>query len=188
MGYLMMYALSTRARQCDRVVRLLRMVMRPPEPVANERAGRRRAHAASWTPRLRPRWRLDARWIIDTLARRHAAVDLARPGMANGHPADQATRKRLELSRTMWAVEHELQEPRAEGRAIDRGGARAPSAHVYVNLADVARASITDGLGARNDPPWPRRVNASDVLAASQSLRRVLPSSPRGRVTRGSAC
>ena len=66
MGYLMMYALSTRARQCDRVVRLFRMVMRPPEPVANERAGRRRAHAASWTPRLRPRWRLDARWIIDT--------------------------------------------------------------------------------------------------------------------------
>ena len=119
MGYLMMYALSTRARQCDHVVRLFRMVMRPPEPVANERAGRRRAHAASWTPRLRPRWRLDARWIIDTLARRHAAVDLARPGMANGHPADQVTRKRRELSRTMWATEDEFQEPRAEGRAIE---------------------------------------------------------------------
>ena len=95
------------------------VVMRPPEPIANERPGLRRAHAASWKPRLWPRWRLDARWIIDTIPRRHAAVDLARPGMANGHPADQATRKRLELSRTMWAVEHELQEPRAEGRAID---------------------------------------------------------------------
>ena len=32
---------------------------------------------------------------------------------------DEVTRKRLELSRTMWAVEHELQEPSAEGRAID---------------------------------------------------------------------
>ena len=33
--------------------------------------------------------------------------------------ADQVTRKRGELSRTMWAVEYELQEPSAEGRAID---------------------------------------------------------------------
>ena len=33
--------------------------------------------------------------------------------------ADQVTRKRRELSRTMWAVEYELQEPSAEGRAID---------------------------------------------------------------------
>ena len=32
--------------------------------------------------------------------------------------ADQVTRKRRELSRTMWAVEYELQEPSAEGRAI----------------------------------------------------------------------
>ena len=107
------------ARPGDCVVGLLCMVMQPPEPVATDQAGRRRAHAASWLPRLRPRWRLDARWIVDTMPRRHAAVDLARPGRANGHPADQVTRKRLELSRTMWAVEHELQEPSAEGRAID---------------------------------------------------------------------
>ena len=33
--------------------------------------------------------------------------------------ADQVERKRGELSRTMWAVEYELQEPSAEGRAID---------------------------------------------------------------------
>ena len=32
---------------------------------------------------------------------------------------DQVTRKQRELSRTMWAVEYELQEPSAEGRAID---------------------------------------------------------------------
>ena len=32
---------------------------------------------------------------------------------------DQVTRKRGELSRTMWDVEYELQEPSAEGRAID---------------------------------------------------------------------
>ena len=32
---------------------------------------------------------------------------------------DQVERKRRELSRTMWAVEYELQEPSAEGRAID---------------------------------------------------------------------
>ena len=32
----------------DRVVDLLRVVMRPSEPVANERAGRRRTHAAAW--------------------------------------------------------------------------------------------------------------------------------------------
>ena len=108
-----------RARQRDRVVGLLWVVMRPPDPVATERAGLRRVHAASWKPRLRPRWRLDARWIVDTMPRRHAVVDLARPGRANGHPPDQVTRKRRELSRTMWAVEHELQEPRAEGRAID---------------------------------------------------------------------
>ena len=69
-----------------------------------------------------------------------------------------------------------------------RGGDRAPSAQVYVDLADVERASITDVLGARNAHPWPRRVNASDVLAAQQFLRREPPSSPRGRVTRGSAC
>ena len=47
--------------------------------------------------------------------------------------------------------------------------------------------SINDGLGARHDPPWPRRVNASDVLATHQFLRREQTSSPRGRVTRGSA-
>ena len=33
--------------------------------------------------------------------------------------ADQVTGKRGELSHTMWAVEYELQEPSAEGRAID---------------------------------------------------------------------
>ena len=33
--------------------------------------------------------------------------------------ADQVTRKRGELSRTMWETEYELQEPSAEGRAID---------------------------------------------------------------------
>ena len=109
MGYLMMCVLSTRARQCARVVRLLCMVIRPPDPVATDRAGRRRAHAASWQPRVRPRWRLDARWIVDTLPRRPAAVDLARPGRANGHPADQVTRKRLERSRTMWETEDALQ-------------------------------------------------------------------------------
>ena len=32
---------------------------------------------------------------------------------------DQVVRKQAELSRTMWAVEYELQEPSAEGRAID---------------------------------------------------------------------
>ena len=32
---------------------------------------------------------------------------------------DQVTRKQLELSRTMWATEYELQEPSAEGRAVD---------------------------------------------------------------------
>ena len=37
-----------RARLRDRVVDLLRVVMRPSEPVANERAGRRRTHAAAW--------------------------------------------------------------------------------------------------------------------------------------------
>ena len=31
----------------------------------------------------------------------------------------QVVRKQAELSRTMWAVEYELQEPSAEGRAID---------------------------------------------------------------------
>ena len=108
-----------RARQCGRVVRLLCMVIRPPDPVATDRAGRRRAHAASWQPRVRPRWKLDARWIVDALPRRPAAVDLARPGRANGHPADQGTRKRLERSRTMWETEDALQQIRAEGRAID---------------------------------------------------------------------
>ena len=33
--------------------------------------------------------------------------------------------------------------------------------------------SITDVFGARNDPPWPRKVRASDVLAAH---RTVMPS------------
>ena len=55
-----------RARLRDRVVALLRVVMRPSEPVANERAGRRRTHAAAWTPRRRPRGKLNARWIVDT--------------------------------------------------------------------------------------------------------------------------
>ena len=32
---------------------------------------------------------------------------------------DQVTRKRLELPRTMWETEYELQEPSAEGRAFD---------------------------------------------------------------------
>ena len=44
------------ARPGDCVVGLLCMVMQPPEPVATDQAGRRRAHAASWLPRLRHRW------------------------------------------------------------------------------------------------------------------------------------
>ena len=43
------------ARPGDCVVGLLCMVMQPPEPVATDQAGRRRAHAASWLPRLRHR-------------------------------------------------------------------------------------------------------------------------------------
>ena len=43
------------ARPGDCVVGLLCMVMQPPEPVATDQAGRRRAHAASWQPRLRHR-------------------------------------------------------------------------------------------------------------------------------------
>ena len=43
------------ARPGDCVVSLLCMVMQPPEPGATDQAGRRRAHAASWLPRLRHR-------------------------------------------------------------------------------------------------------------------------------------
>ena len=108
-----------RARLRDRVVDLLRVVMRPSEPVANERAGRRRTHAAAWTPRRRPRGKLNARWIVDTVPRRPAAGDLAGPGMANGHPAVPVTWKRRKRSCSMWATEDALQESRAERRAID---------------------------------------------------------------------
>ena len=104
-----------RARQCARVVRLLCMVIRPARP-RRDRPGRppacpRGLMATTGSATLETRRTLD---------RGHpAAVDLARPGRANGHPADQATRKRLERSRTMWKTEDALQEIRAEGRAID---------------------------------------------------------------------
>ena len=143
------------ARPGDCVVGLLCMVMQPPEPVATDQAGRRRAHAASWLPRLRHRrgqapgphacGASTGRLIADALcppdprrlgtvshdrtAMRCRAADLGWPVSQWCHQEtlephgwlteDEVTRKRLERSRTMWAVEHELQEPSAEGRAID---------------------------------------------------------------------
>ena len=115
MGCLMMCALSTRARRCSSCV----LPFLCPRGDLSTWCVERAVAAATLQGVPRPRWRLDARWIIDTMPRRHAAVDLARPGRANGHPADQVTRKRLELSRAMWKTTYELQEPRAEGRAID---------------------------------------------------------------------
>ena len=143
------------ARPGDCVVGLLCMVMQPPEPVATDQAGRRRAHAASWLPRLRHR-RGQAPWphacgastgrlIADALcppdprrsgtvshdrtAMRCRAADLGWPVSQWCHQEtldphgwlteDEVTRKRRERSRTMWASEDELPEPRTEGRAID---------------------------------------------------------------------
>ena len=131
------------------------VVMQPPEPVATDQAGRRRAHAASWLPRLRHRrgqapgphacGASTGRLIADALcppdprrsgtvshdrtAMRCRAADLGWPVSQWCHQEtldphgwlteDEVTRKRRERSRTMWASEDELQEPRAEGRAID---------------------------------------------------------------------
>ena len=67
--------------------------------------------------------------------------------------ADQVERKRRELSRTMWAVEYELQEPSAEGRAIH------PTAVERMFDADRSahtspRAiSNTAGAASRDPPP-----------------------------------
>ena len=73
--------------------------------------------------------------------------------------------------------------------ARDSGAAIAHPRHRCMSTSLMSHEpSITDVLGARNAHPWPRRVSASDVLAAQQSLRREQTSSPRGRVTRGSAC
>ena len=73
--------------------------------------------------------------------------------------------------------------------ARDSGAAIAQPRHTCMSTSLMSNEpSITDGLGARNAHPWPRRVNASDVLAAEQFLRREQTSSPRGCVTRGSAC
>ena len=131
------------------------VVMQPPEPVATDQAGRRRAHAASWLPRLRHR-RGQAPWphacgastgrlIADALcppdprrsgtvshdrtAMRCRAADLGWPVSQWCHQEtlkphgwlteDEVTRKRRELSRTMWETTYELPEPRTEGRAID---------------------------------------------------------------------
>ena len=143
------------ARPGDCVVGLLCMVMQPPEPVATDQAGRRRAHAASWLPRLRHRrgqapgphacGASTGRLIADALcppdprrsgtvshdrtAMRCRAADLGWPVSQWCHQAtlephgwlteDEVTRKRRERSRTMWASEDELPEPRTEGRAID---------------------------------------------------------------------
>ena len=77
--------------------------------------------------------------------------------------ADQATRKRGELSPTMWAVEYELQEPSAEGRAFD------PAAVERMFDADASahtsqRAiSNTAGAASRDPPPsepWPDPAGA----------------------------
>ena len=143
------------ARPGDCVVGLLCMVMQPPEPVATDQAGRRRAHAASWLPRLRHRrgqapgphacGASTGRLIADALcppdprrsgtvshdrtAMRCRAADLGWPVTQWCHQEtldphgwlteDEVTRKRRERSRTMWASEDELPEPRTEGRAID---------------------------------------------------------------------
>ena len=143
------------ARPGDCVVGLLCMVMQPPEPVATDQAGRRRAHAASWLPRLRHRrgqapgphacGASTGRLIADALcppdprrsgtvshdrtAMRCRAADLGWPVSQWCHQEtldphgwlteDEVTRKRRERSRTMWASEDELPEPRTEGRAID---------------------------------------------------------------------
>ena len=145
------------ARPGDCVVGLLCMVMQPPEPVATDQAGRRRAHAASWLPRLRHRrgqgqapgphacGASTGRLIADALcppdprrsgtvshdrtAMRCRAADLGWPVSQWCHQEtldphgwlteDEVTRKRRERSRTMWASEDALPEPRTEGRAID---------------------------------------------------------------------
>ena len=131
------------------------VVMQPPEPVATDQAGRRRAHAASWLPRLRHRrgqapgphacGASTGRLIADALcppdprrsgtvshdrtAMRCRAADLGWPVSQWCHQEtlkphgwlteDEVTRKRRELSRTMWETTYELPEPRTEGRAID---------------------------------------------------------------------
>ena len=68
--------------------------------------------------------------------------------------------------------------------ARDSGAAIAQPRHTCMSISLMSHElSITDGLGARNAHPWPRRVNASDVLAAQQFLRRDagLWRDPRGR-------
>ena len=177
------------ARPGDCVVGLLCMVMQPPEPVAPDQAGRRRAHAASWLPRLRHRrgqapgphacGASTGRLIADALcppdprragtvshdrtAMRCRAADLGWPVSQWCHQEtldphgwlteDEVTRKRRERSRTMWASEDALPEPRTEGRAIDTrprwSGCSTPRA------ARTSRrgSSNTSGAASRVHPP-----------------------------------
>ena len=76
---------------------------------------------------------------------------------------EQVTRKQQELSRTMWATEYELQEPSAEGRAIDPaaveemfdaafGEILSPAALEYVWRGEPGPGPKT--LSASKGGPW----------------------------------
>ena len=203
------------ARPGDCVVGLLCMVMQPPEPVATDQAGRRRAHAASWLPRLRHRrgqapgphacGASTGRLIADALcppdprrsgtvshdrtAMRCRAADLGWPVSQWCHQEtldphgwlteDEVTRKRRERSRTMWASEDALPEPRTEGRAIDPArwsGCSTPRA------ARTSRrgSSNTSGAASRDPPPiGPGLIRPGRGTApASTGPRRATPPSP----------
>ncbi len=68
---------------------------------------------------------------------------------------DQVTRKRAELSPTMWAVEYELQEPSAEGRAFGPGRRGADVRHHarYTHLSGRSRTRLARPAGT------PRRAS-----------------------------
>ena len=72
--------------------------------------------------------------------------------------ADQVTRKQRELSRTMWAVEYELQEPSAEGRAIDPAAVeRMFDATLGEHISPGELAHIWRGArGPAHDPSAPQ--------------------------------
>ena len=75
---------------------------------------------------------------------------------------DQATRKRGELSPTMWAVEYELQEPSAEGRAFDPAAVERmfdATLGTHISAGDLER--IWRGQpGPPAERPWPDPAGA----------------------------
>ena len=90
--------------------------------------------------------------------------------------ADQVTRKRGELSRTMWETEYELQEPSAEGRAIAPAAVERMLLALQTKIEEAIRKvelipqSERDLAHAKSQMQALERANAKEIISLQRKV------------------